>query len=69
MSNDKWYSTTDLANKFNVSRQTVFYWVRRGEFPNSRRKSPKAGSPIEIPASDVRDFEKKREQFVSPEDR
>lgn len=52
MQQDTMYSTSDLAEFFQVERATVFNWVKAGSFPHVQQ----VGRNYAVPSSDVRAF-------------
>lgn len=52
MQQDKMYSTSDLAEFFEVERATVFNWVKAGLFPHVQQ----VGRNYGVPSSDVQAF-------------
>lgn len=49
-------STTQVAERLNVTRQQVGVWCRRGLFPNAREEDSGRGPVWRIPETDLRDF-------------
>ena len=58
--NKSLYSTSEVANLFQISRVTVFRWVQDGNV-----KAYKIGKHIKIPSSEI---ERLRSKFGLPED-
>lgn len=50
---------TELAERLQVERTTVYRWVRAGHFPGAHRAGPGKTSPVRIPIEDVEAFEAK----------
>lgn len=48
---DKYYTITELATEFGVSRQTVYNWIGAGRFPNKFEVG--TNDTTLIPTSDV----------------
>ncbi|MFO7537575.1 MAG: helix-turn-helix domain-containing protein [Chloroflexota bacterium] len=61
---EKWLTTTEVAERLNATSQAVRDWIRAKQFPNARPKSPVPRSPFEIPESDVLAFEERRRQSI-----
>jgi len=55
-------STTEVADRLDVHRNTVISWIRKGYFPNARKVGLGKNSPYVIPESDVTEFEEMRDQ-------
>ena len=55
-------STTEVADRLEVHRNTVISWIRKGYFPNARKVGLGKNSPYVIPESDVTEFEEMRDQ-------
>jgi len=58
----KTLSTTEVARRLQVHRNTVIDWIRKDYFPNTRKLGLGKNSPYVIPESDVTAFEEKRDQ-------
>ncbi len=58
---EEMFSTTRAAKRLKVDRRTVHRLYKSGEFPNARPKTTRPGSPIQIPLSDIEDFERRRD--------
>lgn len=57
MSEQKEYSVTELAEKYNVNRRIVLGWISGGKFPNAHKVEPPVGKPYWlIPESDLKGF-------------
>lgn len=50
---DKLYTVTELAELFQVSRQTIHNWVTDGRFPGTFTVGEGGGKMTLVPASDV----------------
>lgn len=50
---DKLYTITELAQTLDVSRQTIYNWMKSGRFPNSFEVGEGDGAIVLVPASDV----------------
>lgn len=64
---ERHYSTTRVAERLDVSPETIRLWVRDGFFPNAWR-SPRGG-PWRIPESDVRALVQKMRGEITPNER
>lgn len=63
--NEKWLTTTEVAERLGTYVKQVHRWREKGWFSNARPKSPVPGSPITIPESDVVAFEEARDNVKS----
>jgi excisionase family DNA binding protein len=50
---DKFFTVTELAELFGVSRQTIHNWIANGRFPGSFAVGEGRGGMTVVPASDV----------------
>lgn len=50
---EKFYTVSELADLFQVSRQTVHNWISDGRFPGAFKVGEGGGKMTLIPASDV----------------
>ena len=50
---DKLYGVTELADLFQVSRQTIHNWIEEGRFPGAFSAGDGRGRMVLVPASDV----------------
>lgn len=50
---DKLYTVTELAELFQVSRQTIHNWITDGRFPGTFTVGEGGGKMTLVPASDV----------------
>lgn len=58
VSDEKYLSTANAAERLRVSRSTLIRWIKEGFFPNARKKNPHLEtSPFEIPEGDIMRFE------------
>ena len=64
METDNKLSTTQLADRLEVHRNTVINWIRKGYFPNARKIGLGKNSPYVIPESDVTAFEEQRDRMT-----
>lgn len=64
---ERHHSTTRVAERLDVSPETIRLWVHRGYFPNAWR-SPHGG-PWRIPESDVRTLVEKMKGQIPPNER
>lgn len=53
----KEYTITELADRWGVTRVTVWRWYNDGHFEGAYRKGPGDTSPVVIPERDVLRFE------------
>ncbi len=57
---EKYVKARDLAAMFNVSRPSLYYWIKRGYFPEGR----KIGGVRRWALSDVQAFLSKEEDYA-----
>lgn len=55
-----WYSTAEVAERYDVTQRTVRNWLKEGHFPNATKVSPGRNSDWRIPQSDLADFDRRR---------
>jgi hypothetical protein len=60
MSNEKLYSTGEVAVRYEVTERTVRNWIDAGLFPGAVKKAPLTKSSWQIPESALDAFEEKR---------
>jgi len=56
------FNTRQVADRLQVTPQSVTRWIREGKFLNAVKVNPTAGnSPYIIPLSDIEQFERRRD--------
>ena len=50
---DQFYTVTQVAKMFDVTRQTIYNWIEQGRFPNIMEVGEGRGAVTIIPDSDV----------------
>ena len=56
---NKFWTVSELAEKFGVHTSTLQGWIHDGHFPGAYKRGPGRNSPFAVPDSAVQAFEEK----------